>query len=197
MLTDKLIQYLAAALAIALTIFIVVSYSLSASLKVAKSDLKTALAAQQVLQTDSDRLAKQLAASGEATLAAIAERDALAATIKNNEQSKSQLTAANTQLQQRIDKLLRDSNDEHTQNWRNDYVPDDAVRLLVSAASCAQYPDSAHCLRTDAGSIDNAVPRNHSGSASNPVPTAKLRPLSFKPGNAVADNQPVRRPWQM
>lgn len=197
MLNDKLMQYLAAALAIALAVFIAVSYSLSASLKVAKSDLKAALAAQQVLQSDSDRLAKQLAAAGNATLSAIAERDALASAIKDNAQSKEQLTAANTQLQQRIDKLLRDSNDDHTKSWAADYVPDDAVRLLVNAANCAKYPDTADCLRTDAGSIDNAVPRNHSGSSSNQVPTAKLRPMSFKPGNAVADNQPVPRPWQM
>jgi len=197
MLNDKLMQYLSAALAIALAVFIAVSYSLSASLKVAKSDLKTAMAAQQILQTDSDKLAAELKAAGAATQAAIAERDALAATIKNNEQSKSQLTAANTQLQQRIDKLLRDSNDDHTKSWAADYVPDDAVRLLVNAANCAKYPDTADCLRTDAGSIDNAVPRNHSGSSSNQVPTANIRPLSFEPGNAVADNQPVPRPWQM
>jgi hypothetical protein len=197
MLTDKLMQYLAAALAIALTIFIVVSYSLSASLKVAKSDLKTAQEAQQILQTDSDRLAKQLTAAGVATLAAIAERDALAAAIKNNEQSKAQLISANNKLQQRIDKLLRDSNDEHTKRWRDDYVPDDAVRLLVNAASCAEHPDSADCLRDDAGSPDNAMQRYTSRPANNPVPTAKLRPLYFKPGNVVADNQPVPRPWQM
>lgn len=197
MLNDKLMQYLAAALAIALAVFIAVSYSLSASLKVAKSDLKAAQAAQQILQADSDKLESELTAAGAATLAAIAERDALASAIRNNEQSKSQLTAANTQLQQHIDKLLRDSNDDHTKSWAADYVPDDAVRLLVSAADCAQYPDSARCLRTDAGSIDNSVPRNHSGSSSNQVPTAKLRPMSFKPGNAVADIKSVRGSWQL
>ncbi|GAB1102196.1 MAG: hypothetical protein WManBPW_08260 [Shewanella algae] len=197
MLTDKLIQYLAAALAIALTIFIVVSYSLSASLKVAKSDLKTAQAAQQILQTDSDRLAKQLTAAGVATLAAIAERDALAAAIKNNEQSKAQLTSANNKLQQRIDKLLRDSNDEHTKRWSDDYVPDDAVRLLINAANCAQHPGTAGCLRAGAGSADNAMPRNATGTSGNPVSTAKLRPMPFKPADAIADSQPVRRSWQM
>lgn len=197
MLNDKLMQYLSAALAIALVAFIAVSYSLSASLKVAKSDLKTALAAQQILQADSEKLALELTSASTATLAAIAERDALAAAIKNNEQSKAQLTAENTQLQQHIDKLLRDSNDDHTKSWAADYVPDDAVRLLVNAANCAQHPDTADCLRTDAGSIDNSVPRNHSGSSSNQVPTAKLRPLSFKSTDAVADNQAVRRHWQM
>jgi hypothetical protein len=197
MLTDKLMQYLSAALAIALVVVIAVSYSLSASLKAAKSDLKAAQAAQQVLQTDSDRLAKQLAAAGDATLAAIAERDALADAIKNNEQTKSQLTAANMQLQQRIDKLLRDSTDEHTKIWAADYVPDDAVRLLINAADCAEHPNSAGCLRTDSGSADNTVPRNAAGPENYSVPTAKLWPLSFKPGNAVADNEPVPRPWQM
>ncbi|GGY87696.1 hypothetical protein GCM10007169_01080 [Shewanella fodinae] len=186
-----------ALLGIALLVMLGMFLMVKADLSTTTTALTNANAAKQVLQDDSNKLSAELKAAVTETQDAIAERDALAAAIKNNEQSKSQLTAANTQLQQRIDKLLRDSNDDHTKSWAADYVPDDAVRLLVNAANCAQHPDTADCLRTDAGSIDNAVPRNHSGSASNPVPTAKLRPLSFKPSNAVADIESVCGSWQM
>jgi hypothetical protein len=192
-LKGKATALLGIALLVVMAMFMMVKVDLSTT----TTALTDANAAKQVLQTDSDRLASEVTELSKQVAYANAERDRLATALKSTEQSKQQLSEQYAVLDKRMTVMLQEATDEHTQNWRNDYVPDDAVRLLVNAASCAEHPDSARCLRTDAGSIDNAVPRNHSGSSSNPVPTAKLRPMSFKPGNVVADNWSVRRSWQM
>jgi uncharacterized protein YoxC len=192
-LKGKATALLGIALLVMLGMFLMVKSDLSTT----TTALTNANSEKQVLQTDSDRLASEVTELSKQVAYANAERDRLATALKSTEQSKQQLSEQYAVLDKRMTVMLQEATDEHTQNWRNDYVPDDAVKLLVSAADCAQYPDSADCLRTDAGSIYNAVPRYTSGSAGNPVPTAKLRQMSFKPGNVVADNQSLRRSWQM
>lgn len=186
-----------ALLGIALLVMLGMFLMVKADLSTTTTALTDANAAKQVLQTDSDRLASEVTELSKQFAYATAERDRLANQLKSTEQSKQQLSEQYSVLDKQLASMLQEATDDHTKSWAADYVPDDAVRLLVSVADCAEHHNSAACLRINAGSADNAVPRNHSGSAGNPVSTAKLRPMSFKPGNVVADNKSLRRSWQM
>lgn len=138
----------------------------------AQQALTSADAAFQVASTDAVRNKAAIIDLTRENTLLLQDNNRLVTQLKKTNQEKLTLTAALSALHTQLEQQLAEATDEHTQNWRTDYVPVDAVQLLQRAATSALCAGNQDPLCTDAGSVAAVVSDNSTTASGGKVPAS-------------------------
>ncbi|BCV29213.1 hypothetical protein [Shewanella algae] len=151
------------------------------------SQVETALAESSAnvaaLQLDATSQANSISELNEHNAALQQERDQLVLSLKQRHHQKLQLAESLSRLQSELNQQLAEATDEHTQAWRSDHVPADALQLLQQAAHSALCAGREDPVCSDAGSAAALVPCDPIAACGERVsdPAAARRALHEKP----------------
>ncbi len=164
-----------------------------------QKNLATAKATTQVLQSDAIQHSAAIKLLSVENTNLVRDQQLLAAQLKASTQQKLALQQSLNELQQQLTTTLAEANDEHTQAWRADTVPNDVVQLLNQAAHRALCAGTTDPLCADARGSAAVVP-HHPVAASGSgmlAPTAYASPLHAQPTTTCTGDIALRRSWQM
>ncbi|QUN06446.1 hypothetical protein KDN34_02995 [Shewanella yunxiaonensis] len=189
-ITTVLLGILAAFL---LVVFLMTSHQL----KTAQTDLTSANADIQILQSDADKLASSVGDLNRDNALLLKERDEIAALMQATERAKASLTADNAALKSTLKQLLAEAKDEHTKDWRDNTVPDDVVQLLQQAAHSATCAGNQDAVCADAGGTTAMVPYYAGTNRNHPLLTTSTIELREQSAVGGVGDLTLRRSWQM
>ncbi|WP_345858704.1 hypothetical protein [Shewanella algae] len=161
-LTQKITTLLAAPVAIIATLvalalllwLLITQHTLSQT----ETALATATATVAAQQVDAKAQASSISELNASNAALLRERNQLALSLQQRHQQKQQLQGSLSRLQAELTQQLAEATDEHTQYWRADYVPADALQLLQQSAHSALCAGRADPVCADTPGAAAMVP---------------------------------------
>lgn len=187
LLTQNLTQKVIAIFAAIATLVVLALLLWLMQTQIKLSQTQTALAESsanvEALQLDATSQANSISELNERNAALQQERDQLVLSLKQRHLQKQQLTESLSRLQTVLNQQLAEATDEHTQAWRSDHVPADALQLLQQAAHSALCAGREDPVCLDAGSAAALVPCHPLAACGERVsdPAAARRALHEKP----------------